>query len=107
MAATSHDFVTIMGAAIRAASDTLLAGADDKISRVVYHLSDLDKVSFVAGNIQAHLDGVGGPSFGGFSAVTSSFIALTFCFGCCDRWLASLRSLKAGIGLLAGLTKLH
>jgi intracellular sulfur oxidation DsrE/DsrF family protein len=29
--------------------------------KVVYHLSDLDKVSFVMGNIQNHLDGVGGP----------------------------------------------
>jgi uncharacterized protein len=29
--------------------------------KVVYHLSDLDKVSFVLGNIQNHLDGVGGP----------------------------------------------
>src|SRR5258707_12650969 len=29
--------------------------------KAVYHLSDLDKVSFVAGNIQNHLDGVGGP----------------------------------------------
>jgi intracellular sulfur oxidation DsrE/DsrF family protein len=28
---------------------------------VVYHLSDLDKVSFVLGNIQNHIDGVGGP----------------------------------------------
>jgi intracellular sulfur oxidation DsrE/DsrF family protein len=28
---------------------------------VVYHLSDLDKVSFVLGNIQNHFDGVGGP----------------------------------------------
>jgi hypothetical protein len=28
--------------------------------KVVYHLSDLDKVSFVVGNIQNHLDGVGG-----------------------------------------------
>ncbi len=27
---------------------------------VVYHLSDLDKVSFVMGNIQNHIDGVGG-----------------------------------------------
>jgi intracellular sulfur oxidation DsrE/DsrF family protein len=27
----------------------------------VYHLSDADKVSFVLGNIQNHLDGVGGP----------------------------------------------
>jgi intracellular sulfur oxidation DsrE/DsrF family protein len=29
--------------------------------KVVYHLSDLDKVSFVLGNIQNHIDGVGGP----------------------------------------------
>jgi hypothetical protein len=29
--------------------------------KVVYHLSDLDKVHFVLGNIQNHLDGVGGP----------------------------------------------
>ena len=29
--------------------------------KVVYHLSDLDKVSFVVSNIQNHLDGVGGP----------------------------------------------
>lgn len=29
--------------------------------KVVYHLSDLDKVHFVIGNIQNHLDGVGGP----------------------------------------------
>jgi intracellular sulfur oxidation DsrE/DsrF family protein len=28
---------------------------------VAYHLNDLDKVSFVIGNIQNHLDGVGGP----------------------------------------------
>jgi len=32
----------------------------DKL-KVVYHLSDLDKVGFVIGNIQNHLDGVGGP----------------------------------------------
>ena len=30
--------------------------------KVVYHLSDLDKVAFVLGNIQNHLDGVGGPA---------------------------------------------
>jgi intracellular sulfur oxidation DsrE/DsrF family protein len=29
--------------------------------KVVYHLSEADKVSFVLGNIQNHLDGVGGP----------------------------------------------
>ena len=29
--------------------------------KVVYHLSDLEKVHFVLGNIQNHLDGAGGP----------------------------------------------
>src|SRR5262245_60634775 len=29
--------------------------------KVVYHLTDLDKVSFVLGNIRNHFDGVGGP----------------------------------------------
>lgn len=29
--------------------------------RVVYHLSDLDRVIFVLGNMQNHVDGVGGP----------------------------------------------
>jgi intracellular sulfur oxidation DsrE/DsrF family protein len=29
--------------------------------KVAYHLNDLDKVNFVLGNIQNHLDGVGGP----------------------------------------------
>lgn len=30
-------------------------------SKVAYHLSDLDKVDFVLGNIQNHIDGMGGP----------------------------------------------
>lgn len=29
--------------------------------KVAYHLSDLDKVNFVLGNIQNHYEGVGGP----------------------------------------------
>jgi intracellular sulfur oxidation DsrE/DsrF family protein len=29
--------------------------------KVVYHLSDLDKVSFVLGNITNHYEGMGGP----------------------------------------------
>ena len=41
------------------------AGATDEAPatklKVVYHLNDLDKVNFVLGNIQNHLDGVGGP----------------------------------------------
>src|SRR5947209_19597828 len=30
--------------------------------KVVYHLADLDKVSFVLGNIQNHLDGAAAPT---------------------------------------------
>src|ERR1700744_3141257 len=30
-------------------------------AKVVYHLSDLDKVGFVLGNIRNHFDGMGGP----------------------------------------------
>lgn len=31
------------------------------VPRVAYHLSDVDKVGFVLGNIQNHIDGMGGP----------------------------------------------
>ena len=36
------------------------ATPSDKL-KVVYHLADADKVNFVLGNIQNHIDGVGGP----------------------------------------------
>lgn len=54
--------VSALGAALgtssaKAATD---AGAGNKL-KVVYHLSDAEKVSFVLGNIQNHIDGVGGP----------------------------------------------
>jgi len=36
--------------------------ADDQaVPRVAYHLSDVDKVTFVLGNIENHLEGMGGP----------------------------------------------
>ena len=35
--------------------------ADGEVPKVAYHLSDLDKVAFVIGNIENHLEGVGGP----------------------------------------------
>jgi intracellular sulfur oxidation DsrE/DsrF family protein len=46
-------------AASRATAATGPAGADRL--KVVYHLSDAEKVNFVLGNIQNHIDGVGGP----------------------------------------------
>jgi uncharacterized protein len=50
------------GAFFAAAGAQAAASAEtgDK-PKVVYHLNDLDKVAFVLGNIQNHLDGVGGP----------------------------------------------
>jgi intracellular sulfur oxidation DsrE/DsrF family protein len=46
--------------AVFSASRATDAGAAAKL-KVIYHLNDLDKVSFVLGNIQNHFDGVGGP----------------------------------------------
>jgi intracellular sulfur oxidation DsrE/DsrF family protein len=46
--------------AVSRASAATEGAADGKL-KVVYHLSDLDKVHFVLGNIQNHLDGAGGP----------------------------------------------
>lgn len=53
--------VSALGAAFgasraRAATE---ASAGNKL-KVVYHLSDAEKVNFVLGNIQNHIDGVGG-----------------------------------------------
>jgi hypothetical protein len=58
--------VTALGAAfaVSRASAAAESPAQDRLQdklKVVYHLSDLDKVSFVIGNIQNHFDGVGGP----------------------------------------------
>jgi intracellular sulfur oxidation DsrE/DsrF family protein len=52
------------GALVAAGSRSARAQASEPgkdASKVVYHLSDLDKVSFVLGNIENHLAGVGGP----------------------------------------------
>jgi intracellular sulfur oxidation DsrE/DsrF family protein len=51
-----------LGAAFAASRATAATDATPQGKlKVVYHLSDLDKVSFVLGNIQNHIDGVGGP----------------------------------------------
>jgi hypothetical protein len=54
--------ISALGAAF-AASRARAAGEATPSAklRVVYHLNDLDKVSFALGNIQNHFDGVGGP----------------------------------------------
>jgi intracellular sulfur oxidation DsrE/DsrF family protein len=54
-----------IGAALAASRATATMPDQDAKSpaklKVVYHLSDLDKVGFVLGNISNHYDGVGGP----------------------------------------------
>ena len=57
--------VAAFGAAFAASrANAAESPAQDKLQeklKVVYHLSDFDRVPFVLGNIQNHLDGVGGP----------------------------------------------
>ena len=54
--------VSALGAAFAAARANAATDATAPAKlKVVYHLCDLDKVSFVLGNIQNHFDGVGGP----------------------------------------------
>jgi len=54
--------VSALGAAFGASSAKAATEAPppNKL-KVVYHLSDAEKVNFVLGNIQNHIDGVGGP----------------------------------------------
>lgn len=50
-----------VGGLFAAGSATRSAQAAPDKPKVVYHLSDLDKVAFVLGNIRNHFDGMGGP----------------------------------------------
>lgn len=54
--------VSALGAALGAsrAQAATEAPPSNKL-KIVYHLSDAEKVHFVLGNIQNHIDGVGGP----------------------------------------------
>ncbi|WP_166304117.1 DsrE family protein [Bradyrhizobium sp. 2S1] len=53
--------LSAIGAAFAASRANAATAAPPQKLKVVYHLDDLDKVNFVIGNIQNHLDGVGGP----------------------------------------------
>ena len=53
--------LSAIGAALAASRAGAATEAPPQKLKVVYHLDDLDKVNFVIGNIQNHLDGVGGP----------------------------------------------
>lgn len=54
--------ISALGAAFAASRANAAAeAAPSSKLKVVYHLSDAEKVNFVLGNIQNHIDGVGGP----------------------------------------------
>ena len=53
--------LSAIGAAFAASPANAATEAAPQKLKVAYHLDDLDKVSFVLGNIQNHIDGVGGP----------------------------------------------
>ncbi|MGX4802704.1 DsrE family protein [Bradyrhizobium guangdongense] len=54
--------VSALGAAFAASrAKAATEAAPSSRLKVVYHLADADKVNFVLGNIQNHIDGVGGP----------------------------------------------
>ena len=53
-------FRSILAAATGAVAARASAQTSD-VPRVVYHVTDLDKVGFVLGNIKNHFEGVGGP----------------------------------------------
>ncbi|QQN63221.1 DsrE family protein [Bradyrhizobium diazoefficiens] len=56
--------VSALGAAFAASRAKAAADATPSSKpKVVYHLSDADKVNFVLGNIQNHIDGGGGPDY--------------------------------------------
>ena len=53
--------LTLAGAVIAGRATSAAAATTPGIPRVAYHLSDLDKVGFVLGNIENHVAGEGGP----------------------------------------------
>jgi len=60
--ATCTGTFTTAAALLAAATSAVRAkAADPEKSKVVYHLTDLDKVGFVLGNIRNHFEGAGGP----------------------------------------------
>ena len=50
-----------IGAALASAAVTKAQAATPDKTKVVYHLNETDKVAFVLGNIENHIEGVGGP----------------------------------------------
>ncbi len=72
-------------------------------SKVVYHLSDLDKVNFVLGNIRNHIDGVGGAANVTIALVVHGPALKAFHAASANRDVEEgLKGVaKSGVGLLA------
>lgn len=54
-------FSSITAGALGLVGLSRASAEETRRQKVVYHLADLDKVSFVLGNMQNHVEGVGGP----------------------------------------------
>ncbi|MBX9843228.1 MAG: DsrE family protein [Xanthobacteraceae bacterium] len=54
--------MTAAGGLFAASAKSAQASPAPDKTKVVYHLTDLDKVAFVLGNIKNHYEGVGGPA---------------------------------------------
>lgn len=77
------------------------ATASEDVPRVVYHLADRDKVSFVLGNIDNHIAGMGGPGKVQLALVVHGPALLEFlAHGANADLTRRLRKLaQAGVGL--------
>ena len=70
-----------------AAKSNFAAGVfGDDVTAVAAGIEIAGAVAIFEAEAERVIDGL---VSGASSAVTKSFIALTFCFGCCARWLAS------------------
>lgn len=96
--------VSAFGAAFAASRASAATGAAsaDKL-KVVYHLNDLDKVSFVLGSIQNHFDGVGGPDHVTIALVVHGPALRSFHSGAANPDIARrvVQFSKAGVELAA------
>jgi len=79
------------------------AASEGRQQRVAYHLADLDRVLFVLGNLQNHVDGVGGPGQADIRLVVHGPALRAFHAISADRNMsaAAVRLIKAGVGFEA------
>lgn len=76
--------------------------ATDSVPKVVYHLSDADKVGFVLGNIDNHFKGMGGPDKVRIALVVNGPAFVAFKAGRADGALTGHLAALAAKGLDLG-----